>query len=128
MIYPLIPLLHDNIVSVCSNEPIYFVFHLGMVLNINLGFTNLQKVNVEDPQDCNYALYIGDTIILSEHSGVTELTGHSKKKINSVCIFFGEEESNDLDQVQERIYLIIILINLTLTTAALLGGDFEMPQ
>ena len=71
-----------------------------MVLNINLGFTNLQKDNVEDPQDCNYALYIGDTIFVSEHSGVSELTGHSKKKINSVCIFFGEEESNELDQVQ----------------------------
>lgn len=76
---------------------------VGMVLNINLGFTNLQKVNVEDPQDCSYALYIGDTIYVSEHSGVAELTGHSKKKINSVCIFFGEEESNELDQVQNHL-------------------------
>ena len=70
-----------------------------MVLNINLGFTCLEKENPNDEQDRVYALYIGDTVYVSGQTGSTELTGPSKKKINSVCIFFGEDDANDLQQV-----------------------------
>ena len=70
-----------------------------MILNINMGFTNLEKENTNDEQDRVYALYIGDTICVSGDAGAIELTGPSKKKMNSVCIFFGEDDGNDLEQV-----------------------------
>ena len=70
-----------------------------MVLNINMGFTNLEKENANDEQERVYALYIGDTIYISGDSGSTELTGPSKKKMNSVCIFFGEDDCTELEQV-----------------------------
>ena len=76
-----------------------------------MGFSNLQKEGAEEIQNKIYALYIGDTVFISENS-VTELTGPSKKKVNSVCIFFGDEDdSNGITQVFDY-HFVTYIINI----------------
>ena len=39
---------------------------LGMVFNINAGFSGLVNDNAEDSEGKNYALFIGDTVLVNE--------------------------------------------------------------
>ena len=77
-----------------------------MVFCVNLGFSNLSNPDAEDETGKNYALFIGDTVLVNEvrkmslnyilfialffqDAPATELTAASKKKISSIAIFLG---------------------------------------
>ena len=42
------------------------LFVLGMVFNVNAGFSGLVNENAEDSEGKNYALFIGDTVLVNE--------------------------------------------------------------
>ena len=40
--------------------------YVGMVFCVNLGFSNLSNPDAEDETGKNYALFIGDTVLVNE--------------------------------------------------------------
>ena len=42
------------------------VLFLGMVFNVNLGFSGLTNSAAVDEADKNYALFVGDTVVVQE--------------------------------------------------------------
>ena len=57
----------------------------GMVFNVNLGMTNLQNKEASDSKGKDVALFVGDTVLVTDE-GATLLTP-SKKKIKNIAIF-----------------------------------------
>lgn len=47
---------------------LYFLLFLGMVFNVNAGFSGLLNANAEDTENKNYALFVGDTVLVNEVS------------------------------------------------------------
>jgi nucleosome binding factor SPN SPT16 subunit len=62
----------------------------NMVVTLRLGFQDLEVPGEKDPQKQKYALYLCDTILLTDE-GATELTT-AKKGTNDVFYFFDDEE------------------------------------
>ena len=52
--------------KVCFTVDYCVVFFKGMVFNINLGFSGLTNAAAVDEADKNYALFIGDTVVVQE--------------------------------------------------------------
>lgn len=69
----------------------------GMVFNINAGFSGLVNESADDSESKNYALFIGDTVLVNEDSSATLLTV-AKKKITNIGIFLKDEEDEGEDQ------------------------------
>lgn len=69
----------------------------GMVFNINAGFSGLVNESADDSESKNYALFIGDTVLVNEDSSATLLTV-AKKKITNIGIFLRDEEDEGEDQ------------------------------
>lgn len=78
----------------------------GMVFCVNLGFSNLSNPDAEDETGKNYALFIGDTVLVNEDAPATELTAASKKKISSIAIFLGDDEENGTvdNDINEKLF------------------------
>ena len=47
-----------------------------MVFNVNAGFSGLVNENAEDSENKNYALFIGDTVLVNEVSFISILHVH----------------------------------------------------
>ncbi|XP_022794769.1 FACT complex subunit SPT16-like isoform X2 [Stylophora pistillata] len=69
----------------------------GMVFNVNAGFSGLINDTAEDSESKNYALFIGDTVLVNEDSPASVLT-LAKKKIPNIGIFLKDEEDEGEDQ------------------------------
>ncbi|XP_031569470.1 FACT complex subunit SPT16-like [Actinia tenebrosa] len=69
----------------------------GMVFNINAGFSGLVNKKADNDVNKNYALFIGDTVLVNENSPATILTP-AKKKINNIGIFLKDEDDEDDDK------------------------------
>ncbi|XP_078365662.1 FACT complex subunit SPT16-like isoform X1 [Oculina patagonica] len=69
----------------------------GMVFNINAGFSGLVNESSEDSESKNYALFVGDTVLVNEDAPATLLTV-AKKKITNIGIFLKDEEDEGEDQ------------------------------
>ncbi|XP_075220369.1 SPT16 homolog, facilitates chromatin remodeling subunit dre4 [Lycorma delicatula] len=73
----------------------------GQVYNLNVGLSGLVKKENEDREDKNYALFIGDTVIINEGQPATVIT-LSKKKIKNVGIFVKDEGDEDEEEEKEN--------------------------
>ncbi|BFF98477.1 FACT complex subunit spt16 [Drosophila madeirensis] len=69
----------------------------NMVFNLHVGISNLTNPEAADTQGKNYALFIGDTVLVGETSPASVMTP-SKKKIKNVGIFIKDDsEEEDVD-------------------------------
>ncbi|XP_015604415.1 FACT complex subunit spt16 isoform X1 [Cephus cinctus] len=66
----------------------------GMVFNVNVGLSNLNNPEATDKEGKNYALFIGDTVIVNEGQPATVLTP-SKKKVKNIGIYLKDDEEEE---------------------------------
>ena len=58
----------------------------GMIFNVNVGMTNLVNKEASDSKGKDVALFVGDTVLITEEENKKLLTP-SKKKIKNIAIF-----------------------------------------
>jgi len=69
----------------------------NMVFNLHVGISNLINPDATDKEGKNYALFIGDTVLVGEQSPASVMTP-SKKKIKNVGIFIKDDsDEEDVD-------------------------------
>eukprot|EP00099_Drosophila_melanogaster_P027089 NP_728686.2 dre4, isoform B [Drosophila melanogaster] len=69
----------------------------NMVFNLHVGISNLTNPEATDKEGKNYALFIGDTVLVGEQSPASVMTP-SKKKIKNVGIFIKDDsDEEDVD-------------------------------
>ncbi|XP_017127199.1 FACT complex subunit spt16 isoform X2 [Drosophila elegans] len=69
----------------------------NMVFNLHVGISNLTNPDATDKEGKNYALFIGDTVLVGEQSPASVMTP-SKKKIKNVGIFIKDDsDEEDVD-------------------------------
>jgi nucleosome binding factor SPN SPT16 subunit len=83
--------------SLIINPKATAVAQKGMVFNVNLGFSSLTNAAAVDDADKNYALFIGDTVIVQEEKPAESLTT-TKKQIKNIAIFLKDEDEDDEDE------------------------------
>lgn len=67
----------------------------GMVFSVNIGFAGLQKKGAEKVE--NYALFIGDTVIVNEGSPCTVIT-NNKKKLKNIAIVLKDDDDEEEEE------------------------------
>ncbi len=84
----------------------------GMVFNVAVGFSGLENKSASDPEGKQYALFVGDTVVVNDASAATVLT-QSKKKLKNIAIIIKdddeeseEEEDKKSDIVKEEDMLV----------------------
>jgi nucleosome binding factor SPN SPT16 subunit len=75
------------------------VLKKGMIFNINIGISGLEKKEAKEKEDRVYALFIGDTVLVNEEPPASILT-QSKKKLKNIGIFLKDDEESE-EEVQE---------------------------
>lgn len=65
----------------------------GMVLNIQVGFSDLENPKASDPRGKIYALMLVDTVRVTNDAAVV-LTADCSKKLNKISYFFDEEDED----------------------------------
>ena len=66
-----------------------------MIFNINIGFTGLVNKDASDSKGKDVALFVGDTVIVTDGSSPATMLTPSKKKIKNIAIFLKDEESEE---------------------------------
>ena len=66
-----------------------------MIFNINIGFTGLTNKDASDSKGKDVALFVGDTVIVTDGSSPATMLTPSKKKIKNIAIFLKDEESEE---------------------------------
>lgn len=69
----------------------------GMVFNVNAGFSGLVNESADNSEGKNYALFIGDTVVVNEDAPASLLTA-AKKKIANIGIFLKDEDDEGENQ------------------------------
>jgi len=69
----------------------------GMVFSINIGLSGLTNPKAQDKANKNYALFIGDIVIVSDKRGATLVTT-DKKKSKNVSIFLKDESEDESEE------------------------------
>lgn len=69
----------------------------GMVFNLNIGLSGLENKEASDKEGKNYALFIGDTVLVNEDSPASVLT-MSKKKMKNIGIFLKDDEESEEEE------------------------------
>ncbi|CAO3623830.1 unnamed protein product [Mucor fragilis] len=73
----------------------------GMILNVQVGFADLENPKANDPRGQKYALMLTDTVRVTSDSNIV-LTADCSKKLNKISYFFDDEEDGDKeDDAQE---------------------------
>uniref|UniRef100_A0A1L8E2L1 FACT complex subunit n=1 Tax=Nyssomyia neivai TaxID=330878 RepID=A0A1L8E2L1_9DIPT len=72
----------------------------GMIFNVNVGLANLTNKDAADKEGKTYALFVADTVLVTEEPPVSVLTS-SKKKIKNIGIFLKDDEEDD-DEEEEK--------------------------
>ena len=67
----------------------------GMIFNINIGFTGLVNKDASNSKGKDVALFVGDTVIVTDSSSPATMLTPSKKKIKNIAIFLKDEESEE---------------------------------
>jgi len=80
----------------------------GMVFNLAIGFSNLRNAQASDDSGKNYALFIGDTVLVNEAGTPAEILTLSKKRIKNIAIFLKEideesEEESEKEEIDEHV-------------------------
>lgn len=88
------------------------VLKKGMVFNISMGFSGLENKEAKDKKGKNYALFLGDTVLVNAEGPATLLT-NLKKKIKHVGIFL---------KVRHFLMLQLAYINRFVTVVAMVAG------
>lgn len=68
-----------------------------MVFSINIGLSGLTNPKAQDKANKNYALFIGDIVIVSDKRGATLVTT-DKKKSKNVSIFLKDESEDESEE------------------------------
>ncbi|KAG2196503.1 hypothetical protein INT47_012797 [Mucor saturninus] len=63
----------------------------GMILNVQVGFSDLENPKASDPRGKNYALMLVDTVRVTSDAAVV-LTADCSKKLNKISYFFDDED------------------------------------
>ena len=69
----------------------------GMVFNVAIGFSNLMNKAASDAEGKQYALFIGDTVVVTEGTAANVLT-QSKKKLKNIAIIIKDEEEESEEE------------------------------
>lgn len=83
----------------------------GMVFNVNVGFQDLVNPEAKDKDAKNYALFLGDTVVVggsadgssdddATSKGATLLTPTVKKKVKHIGIFLKDEDEDDEEEAE----------------------------
>ncbi|KAK6186586.1 hypothetical protein SNE40_008599 [Patella caerulea] len=72
----------------------------GMVFNVNVGFSGLTAKDVSDSSKKNYALFIGDTVLVNENAPASIMT-NLKKKIKHIGIFLKDDDEEEEEEDEE---------------------------
>ncbi|RZF37802.1 hypothetical protein LSTR_LSTR007164 [Laodelphax striatellus] len=78
-----------------------FVVRKGQVYNLNVGLSGLVNKAAEDKEGKNYALFVGDTVVVNEGSPASVLT-LSKKRIKNIGIFVKDEADDEEEEEEEK--------------------------
>ncbi|XP_032592333.1 FACT complex subunit spt16 isoform X2 [Drosophila grimshawi] len=68
----------------------------NMVFNLHVGISNLTNPDAADKEGKNYALFIGDTVLVGDQAPASVMTP-SKKKIKNVGIFIKDDDDEEED-------------------------------
>lgn len=77
------------------------VLRKNMIFNVYVGLSGLTNKEASDREGKNYAVFIGDTVIVNEDGPASVLT-QSKKKIKNIGIFLRDNEEGDEDEEEEE--------------------------
>ncbi|KAM7532968.1 hypothetical protein Aperf_G00000124167 [Anoplocephala perfoliata] len=79
------------------------VFREGMSINLNIGFQDLVKEEGDSEKDKNYALWLGDVVILGkgEDGSNLVLTLAAKRRPRAVSLYIEEDEEGGNDEADE---------------------------
>ncbi|XP_074105983.1 SPT16 homolog, facilitates chromatin remodeling subunit dre4 isoform X1 [Cotesia typhae] len=67
----------------------------GMVFNLHVGLSNLNNPAATDKEGKNYALFIGDTVLVGEPGAPATVLTNSKKKVKNIGIYLKDEEEEE---------------------------------
>jgi nucleosome binding factor SPN SPT16 subunit len=73
----------------------------GMILNVQVGFSDLENPKASDPRGKIYALNLVDTVRVTSDAAVV-LTADCSKKLNKVSYFFDDDNEGGDDNVKEE--------------------------
>ncbi|RCI02345.1 FACT complex subunit spt16, partial [Rhizopus stolonifer] len=73
----------------------------GMILNVQVGFSDLENPKAKDARGKNYALMLVDTVRVTNDVPVV-LTADCSKKLNKISYFFDEGEDKEKDEEKEN--------------------------
>ena len=77
------------------------VLKKGMIFNIYAGLSGLENKEASEKEGKNYALFIGDTVLVNDEPPASILT-HSKKKIKNIGIFLKDDDDEDEEEEKEQ--------------------------
>lgn len=72
----------------------------GMVFNVAIGFSGLENKSASDPEGKQYALFVGDTVVVNEDSAATVLT-QTKKKLKNIAIII-KDDSEESEEEEKK--------------------------
>lgn len=67
----------------------------GMVFNVAVGLENLEAKDAKDPKNKNYALFIADTVLVTESGTAEVLTHRAPKTWKDVSYYLNDEDAED---------------------------------
>lgn len=73
----------------------------NQIYNVNIGFSGLKNSEGKDKESKEYALFIGDTVVVNDGQPATVLTSSSKKKLKNVGVFLKEDDDDDEEEEED---------------------------
>ncbi|UYV66617.1 SUPT16H [Cordylochernes scorpioides] len=73
-----------------------------MVFNINIGFSGLTNSEATEPQSKEYALFIGDTVVVNAAGDPAQILTNNKKKLKNTVIFLKDEDEEGDDAASDK--------------------------
>lgn len=73
----------------------------NQIYNVNIGFSGLKNSEGKDKESKEYALFIGDTVVVNDGQPATVLTSSSKKKLKNVGVFLKEDDDDEEEEEAE---------------------------
>lgn len=73
----------------------------GMVLNVQVGFSDLENPKATDPRGQTYAIMLVDTVRVTQEAPIV-LTADCSKKLNKISYFFDDEEEAEKEESESK--------------------------
>jgi len=74
----------------------------NQVYNVNIGFSGMKNSEGKDKESKEYALFVGDTVVVNDGQPATVLTSSSKKKLKNVGVFLKEDDDEEEEEEEEE--------------------------